>query len=192
MAPLVQLDQLVRVHDGEQHRTEHNRGRIERGNPPRVFRSRFTGFHILFQNVDIRKPGQMVAALSAVSLFSLIATVLCFMLARFEKRAVLLRRNRILAAPMFALRLLFLYALVLLVDVMNIWIIIAVAVGHTLGWLLYFVYIKECFDDNRRTRGGDDGNDSDGGGGKNYRMSERSSSVSSQSSDQQRQFWDLT
>jgi Ctr copper transporter family len=103
-----------------------------------------TGFFILFRQALVNSTGGFVGALMATFLFGLFATVGYEFGKRIERSAIAAQRDSSSRAlPSIAiggiahgLRLLLHYTAMLIVMTMNIGIIVAVVLGHALGFVL--------------------------------------------------------
>lgn len=96
-------------------------------------------FVVLFRNAIINNTGQFIGALIIVALFALITTIVIEIVKLFERKARVERKKPLIAlgALAHAISLFFHYSAMLIVMSMNVWIILAVLVGHALGWLLF-------------------------------------------------------
>eukprot|EP00177_Eucheuma_denticulatum_P000668 GFKZ01001196.1.p2 GENE.GFKZ01001196.1~~GFKZ01001196.1.p2 ORF type:complete len:169 (-),score=23.16 GFKZ01001196.1:707-1213(-) len=101
--------------------------------------TRTDNFFVLFEGANIQTTGAFVGALLLSGLFALITTIFSQIARIYETRA--LRSSsfpgKILGSALFGLRQTFHYFAMLIVMTMNVWLIIAVVVGHLLGWLVY-------------------------------------------------------
>lgn len=106
--------------------------------------SRSSGFFVLFQEAHIHSIGAFIGALVASFLFAAFASALSLPIAAKEKAALASGSviAKVMAAILFAVRNLLHYTAMLLVMTMNIWIIVAVVVGHALGFLVYGLVVS--------------------------------------------------
>eukprot|EP00171_Calliarthron_tuberculosum_P017827 IDg17827t1 len=104
-------------------------------------------FFVLFSEARISSAGALVAALICSFLFATLATMFSEYSKGVEGRAAKSERrlNGILVFSTFtfAIRVLLHYVAMLLIMGMNIYIIIAVVVGHAAGYFVYRVFIKQ-------------------------------------------------
>lgn len=100
---------------------------------------RTKGFFVLFQGAFIDSTGGFVAGLLLSAAFAFIATVLSQAIRIYEARILRAGKplSKLLGSIMHGIRQALHYFAMLLVMTMNIWVILAVIVGHILGWLFY-------------------------------------------------------
>jgi Ctr copper transporter family len=109
-----------------------------------------TGYFVLFKQAMVANTGGFVGALFATFLFAVFASVGYEIGKRFERRAHVTKPGKSDGGAPFSsvaigglahgLRLLLHYVAMLLVMTMNIWIIIAVVLGHMVGFILVTVF----------------------------------------------------
>lgn len=103
-----------------------------------------TGFFVLFEGAFINSTGGFVGALFLSGLFALVATVMTQLARVYETRA--LAKNSLakwIGAILYGFRQALHYFAMLIVMTMNIWLIIAVVVGHGLGWVVYALVLHK-------------------------------------------------
>ena len=113
-------------------------GGMIRGHMMTLF-ARSQDFAVLFRDAIVRNAGQFVGALIAVAAFAALTTFVVRLTKLIEKNGRAKRGTVLLigSAIAHAVGLFFHYTAMLLVMSMNIWIILAVLVGHALGWLMF-------------------------------------------------------
>lgn len=102
-----------------------------------------TDFYVLFQDAFIQSDAAFVAALIVSFVFASFATFLA-QLIRFQEVKALSSSNilnSLISAMLFGFRIFLHYVAMLIVMTMNVWLIIAVVVGHVLGWFLFSVIL---------------------------------------------------
>lgn len=101
--------------------------------------TRTTGFFVLFKEADIQSSGAFAGAFLLSFAFALLATTSSQLIRYLEERALTKGGtvSKFLAGLHHAVRLLLHYAAMLIVMTMNVWIILAVVIGHAFGWMLY-------------------------------------------------------
>lgn len=119
-------------------------GTTHTGMSPYLF-IRTTDFFVLFKQADIQSTGAFIAALIVSGLFALVATILSQIAPSYEQRALRSSEftTKTVGAVLFSFRQFLHYTAMLIVMTMNVWLIIAVIVGHLVGWLLYSVLIHK-------------------------------------------------
>lgn len=112
--------------------------------------TRTTGFFVLFKEVHLHSTGAFVAALFVSAAFAFTATIFSQISHMYEIRALRSSNffSKAVGAILFGFRQTLHYIAMLIVMTMNVWLIIAVVVGHLLGWFLYslFIYKHVCPD----------------------------------------------
>lgn len=105
-----------------------------------------TGFYLLFKGALINNTAGFVAALFGAFLFAILTTIVFEVARRVEKRGLVARGGKsvplkVVGAAANGFKMLMHYIAMLIVMTMNVWLIIAVVLGHAVGWLGYsFVY----------------------------------------------------
>lgn len=101
--------------------------------------TRKTGFFVLFREANIQSTGGFVAAILVSAVFALVATLLSQAMRMAENKSLISGNaaSKSVAAIMHGVRLLLHYVLMLIVMTMNLWIILAVVIGTSIGWLIY-------------------------------------------------------
>lgn len=113
------------------------------GMSPYLF-TRTTDFFILFKEADVQSTGGFIGALVGSFVFALLATLFSLVMHVHEKKALERRGNpgnSIVAALLFGMRQLLHYAAMLIVMTMNVWVILVVVAGHSVGWLMFKIVI---------------------------------------------------
>lgn len=111
--------------------------------------ARKTGYFVLFESAFVTSDGGFAGALIASFAFAAFATLAQQGLRRGERRALKSRDGFCTSLPLTAggmaahgLRMLLHYITMLIVMSMNVWLILAVVIGHGVGWLAYSVVHK--------------------------------------------------
>lgn len=101
--------------------------------------TRTTNFFVLFEGANIQSTGAFIGAVLLSGLFALITTIFSQIARISETRALRSSSfpNKVVGSVLFGLRQTVHYFAMLIVMTMNVWLIIAVVVGHLLGWLIY-------------------------------------------------------
>lgn len=106
--------------------------------------TRKTDFFVLFEGAFIESDGAFAGALLLSCLFALLATFLSQAARVYETRALRKGKlsSRVVGSLIHGFRQFMHYVAMLIVMTMNVWLIIAVIVGHVLGWFLYAVILS--------------------------------------------------
>lgn len=112
--------------------------------------TRRTGFYVLFERAFVTDTGGFVGALFATFLFGMITTIGVELGKKIESRARAAKVEGgakalpaiLLGSLAHGFRLLLHYMAMLLVMTMNVWVIIAVLLGHVLGFLVVTFFHK--------------------------------------------------
>lgn len=99
-----------------------------------------TNFFLLFRSLFISSTGDFVGALIAVFLFAMLATMVIetVKLMEFNSRYNSRKTGLLgISAASHAIGLFFHYTAMLLVMSMNVWIFIAILLGHGVGWFVF-------------------------------------------------------
>lgn len=101
-------------------------------------------FFLLFREARIKTGGHLAAAIIVSIIFTMLMTLFSFYVKKHieMKSAMSPERFTLLklaATAVFSLRMFFHYVAMVLVMSMNIWIILAVTLGHALGFILFHV-----------------------------------------------------
>lgn len=112
-------------------------------------------FHLLFREAKIRNGGHLAAAIIVSCIFTMLVTLFSFYGKRIEMMSAMSTKRisgiKVAATAIFAVRMFFHYIAMLLVMSMNIWILLAVTLGHALGYLVYYV----IFPSKKKDKDGD-------------------------------------
>lgn len=129
-------------HEGHDHGSTTTNKTTMHGMSPFLF-TRSSDFYVLFSEAFIDSTGNFVLALFATAFFALLATILSQSIQMNEPKALHSGRMlvRLYSAVLFGFRSLLHYIAMLIVMTMNVWLIIAVIVGHTLGWFIFSVVL---------------------------------------------------
>lgn len=103
-------------------------------------------FFVLFEQARVSSAGGLAGAIVASFAFAVVATIFANLSKNIEKKSST-TKSRIspqlfLSTVTFALRTLLHYIAMLIVMTMNIWLIIAVVVGHGVGHFVYELLFK--------------------------------------------------
>lgn len=104
--------------------------------------TRTTDFFVLFREANIQSTGGFIAALIVSFLFATIATIAIQVIHQVERRSLTSSSvSKIIASVLYAFGQLLHYTAMLIVMTMNVWLILAVTVGHLLGWLIFALFL---------------------------------------------------
>lgn len=100
-------------------------------------------FYLLFNWAEI-EGNSLAYGLIVVFIFSVVATIVVYLLRQFESEVLGRRQNetslrlRLGAATAFTVRMAFMYIMVSLVlSTLNIWVLLCLLGGHFVGWVIY-------------------------------------------------------
>lgn len=98
-------------------------------------------FYVLFQEAFIETDGGFAAAFILSFIFAAFATFLAQLIRTQEVKAFSSPNllQSLFSAVLFGFRIFLHYVAMLVVMTMNVWLIIAIVVGHVLGWFLFNV-----------------------------------------------------
>lgn len=109
--------------------------------------TRTTDFFVLFKGAFLESTGAFIGALILCFIFAILVTVLSQLAKVYETRSLVKSHasivSKLLSAGMHGFRLTLHYFAMLIVMTMNIWLILAVVVGHGVGWLLYTLLLHK-------------------------------------------------
>lgn len=107
--------------------------------------TRTTGFTILFRGARVTTNAGFVAAFFASFAFGIFTTIMSQIAKSAERKALLSRSSvyRLVGATMHSFRTLLHYTAMLIVMTMQVYIILAVAAGHGVGWILYAFFFNK-------------------------------------------------
>lgn len=96
----------------------------------------------LFEWFRISNWGTFITALLIIFIFSVILTVVCFILQQCEREALsqqerLSVRGRLLGGIAFTLRMSFIYLAFLVASIKNLWFLSMLLLGHFIGWVIF-------------------------------------------------------
>lgn len=109
--------------------------------------TRADDFFVLFKEANIQSTGAFIGALAASFAFALLTTII-YQIFRVHEAKALTSGSltmKIAGGVMFAVRQFFHYVAMLIVMTMNVWLILAVVVGHGLGFIVFALAFADRF-----------------------------------------------